>query len=156
MQLGGGNPIHPLGPIQGDVNPSIGANGSGPSVRDSVFQRIASFAFSPVFLSLACLSRCSSINFILTPFSLIPSILTQPVSSLTVDLDASYQPCSPTDDDILERRTTAAAQIPPPAPAVKRLTNPYEPSVAGGYDNINDDLIVSVNDILENAPLGTR
>ena len=35
------------------------------------------------------------------------------------------------------------------------LTKPSEPSVPGGYDNINDDLIVSVNDVLVSS-LGIR
>jgi hypothetical protein len=119
-----------------------------------LFLHVLPLSFS---LSRACLSCSSIISFILTPFSLIHLILNQPVSSLSVDLGTSYQPCSPTDDDFPERTTrAAAAPAPAPPPAVKRLTNPCEPSVPGGYDNINDDLIVSVNDVLENAPLRTR
>ena len=37
----------------------------------------------------------------------------------------------------------------------RTLTNPYEPAVPGGYDNLNDDLIVSVNDVFVST-LGHR
>ena len=37
----------------------------------------------------------------------------------------------------------------------RTLTKPYEPAVPGGYDNLNDDLIVSVNDIFAST-LGHR
>ena len=80
----------------------------------------------------------------------------QPVSSLTADLGTSYQPSSPTFGNNVAQPTARAAAGTPPAAAPKMLTNPCEPSVPGGHDNINDDLIVTVNDILENAPLNTR
>ena len=68
----------------------------------------------------------------------------QTVSSLTVDLVETYHRCSPSFEYV------AQPVLPP-----RLLTKPSEPSVPGGYDNINDDLIVSVNDVLVSS-LGIR
>lgn len=38
---------------------------------------------------------------------------------------------------------------------LRTLTKPCEPAVPGGYDNLNDDLIVSVNDVFVST-LGYR
>ena len=98
MQPGGGV-LHPLDRPHDHLGPSTGANDPGPSVRD-----FCSSKLHPSLLALCPL------HFLYTYFHwhsiLFPNV--QAVSSLTVDLGASYQPCSPANANSPEIITAAA------------------------------------------------
>lgn len=68
----------------------------------------------------------------------------QIVSALTVSITNTYRACNP---------QFVYSSRPRVRPAV--LTKPTEPVRAGGFDNANDDLIVSVDDEFVSS-LGTR
>ena len=68
----------------------------------------------------------------------------QVLSALTMSIVPTFERCSP-----------EFSYGPTPAAPARVLTKPSEPAVPGGHDNVNDDLIVSVDDVLVTA-LGTK